>query len=41
MAKEIRSVMERCSETLVADALGAAALMFLLVTILSLPRFLG
>ena len=37
MAKELKSVIERSRETLLADALGAAALMVLLLGGLVLP----
>ena len=37
MAKEIKSVMIRSSETIVADALGAVALLVMLFVGLSLP----
>lgn len=37
MAKEIRSVIERSSKTLISDAIGAASLVVMLVIGLSLP----
>ncbi len=37
MAQEIKSVLTRSRETIVADALGVAALMVLLVVGLALP----
>ena len=40
MAKELKSVIERSRETLLADALGAAALMVLLLGGLVLPGLL-
>ena len=38
MAKEIKNVLVRSSDTIVADALGMAALMVLLFAALSLPN---
>ena len=40
MAKDFKSVIERSSETLVSDAIGAASLVFMLVIGLSLPGLL-
>ena len=37
MAKEIRNVIERSSDTLIADALGAVSLMVILFAGLCLP----
>ncbi|WP_333712892.1 hypothetical protein [Yoonia sp.] len=37
MAEEIKSVLTRSRETIVADALGVAALMVLLIVGLALP----
>jgi hypothetical protein len=38
MAKEIKKVLVRSSDTIVADALGMAALMVMLFAALSLPN---
>ena len=38
MAKEIKTVLVRSSDTIVADALGMAALMVMLFAALSLPN---
>ncbi|WP_275450500.1 hypothetical protein [Octadecabacter arcticus] len=38
MAKEIKNVLVRSSDTIVADALGMAALMVMLFAALSLPN---
>jgi hypothetical protein len=38
MAKEIKNVLVRSSDTIVADALGMAALIVLLIAALSLPN---
>ena len=40
MAKEIRDVIARSSDTIVSDAIGAAALVVMLVVGLSLPGLL-
>ena len=39
MAKEIKSVIVRSSDTIVADAIGMAALVVMLFASLSLPNF--
>ena len=39
MFDQIRSVLERSRETLLSDAIGAAALMVILVVGLHLPNF--
>lgn len=41
MAKDLKSAIERSSETLIADAIGAASLVVMLVVGLSLPSLLG
>jgi hypothetical protein len=38
MAKEIKNVLVRSSDTIVADALGMAALIVMLIAALSLPN---
>jgi len=38
MAKEIKSVIVRSSDTIIADALGVAALVVMLIAALSLPN---
>lgn len=38
MAKEIKSVIVRSSDTIIADALGVAALVVMLFAALSLPN---
>jgi hypothetical protein len=38
MAKEIKSVINRSSDTIIADALGMAALVVMLFAALSLPN---
>lgn len=40
MAKEIRSVLQRTRDTLVADAIGAVALLVMLFVGLSLPAMI-
>jgi hypothetical protein len=40
MAKDIRNALEDARDTIVADALGAASLVVLLVASLTLPSFL-
>lgn len=39
MTQDIRTALERSRDTIVADALGAAALVVLLVAALALPSF--
>ncbi len=39
MAKEIKSVIDRSSDTILADAIGMAALVVMLFGALSLPNF--
>ncbi|MDO6733316.1 hypothetical protein Q4555_01460 [Octadecabacter sp. 1_MG-2023] len=39
MAKEIKSVIVRSSDTIIADALGMAALVVMMFAALSLPNF--
>ena len=39
MAKEIKSVIVRSSDTIMADALGMAALVVMMFAALSLPNF--
>ena len=38
MAKEIKSVIKRSSDTIIADAIGMAALVVMLFAALSLPN---